>query len=102
MTSAILLLLVAFLVNLVRCDTKMGFVFPPNATLGEEDTTIANITVHFNDSIVVEYNLPNTEGQLYLLQSCYSSIKSMESIGETFYQGDSCKLPPMPVSRSNF
>ncbi|CZR51352.1 uncharacterized protein PAC_01227 [Phialocephala subalpina] len=87
MARATVLLLAVFMANIVRCDTNKGFVFPPNATLGEGDTTIANITVHFNDSMIVEYNLPDTEGQVYLLQSCYASVKSMESIGETFYQG---------------
>lgn len=90
--ASIVLLLAVFLFKLVYCSTDTGFVFPPNATLGEEDTTVANVTVHFNDSMIVEYNLPDTKGQVYLLQSCYASIKSMESTGETFSQGGTCEL----------
>lgn len=95
MVLYIVLLLAACLASRGGCDPNMGFVFPPNATQGSGDQTAANLTVHFNDNITLEYNLPDTDGQIWLYQNCYSSIKAASSEEESsFENSNSCKLPP--------
>jgi hypothetical protein len=76
---------------LARCDTP-GFIFPANDTSG--DATLSDISVHFNDSIVVEYTA-DTGGIVLLSQYCYSS--SQNPYNETYdnpqtlYLSSSCK-----------
>ncbi|KAE8444207.1 hypothetical protein EG329_000804 [Mollisiaceae sp. DMI_Dod_QoI] len=85
-----LLLFALYLVHLGQCDTSMTFIFPPNATKTYTDTRIANISIHFNDNITVEYQLPDTQGQVWLTQSCFASVKAMiNEDGETFSNGNS-------------
>lgn len=89
------LLSTALLLNFVLCDTEMGFIFPPNATEAYDDTTIANISVHFNDNMTLEYQLPDNHGQVAVFQACYASVKAMqEREGSTYEKADTCKFSP--------
>lgn len=99
MALRLLLLAAPLLVKFVLCDTEMGFVFPPNATNAYEDTAVANISVHFNDNITLEYNFPDTNGQVSVFQTCFSSIKAMED-GSTYENVDTCNPShPFPSNR---
>lgn len=92
MVLRIALFVALFVVQLGQCDDSMGFIFPPNATEAYDDTTIANISVHFNDNMTLEYQLPNTEGQLAVSQTCYASVKALESeSGSTYSDTATCK-----------
>ncbi|KUJ22925.1 uncharacterized protein LY89DRAFT_729029 [Mollisia scopiformis] len=85
MALCALLFLTVYLVTFGRCQSSMEFSFPPNATQAYDDTTIANISVHFNDNMILEYQLPDSDGQLAVTQYCYASIKDMENDnGATF------------------
>lgn len=86
-----MLVLLLALVTLGLCDS---FIFPPNATHAEDDTTVASITVHFNDTMTVQYELP-TGGTLAVIQACYPSIKSLNSSSgsyPTYSRTDTCTI----------
>jgi hypothetical protein len=86
------LLSAALLLKLAFCNSEMRFIFPPNATQAYDDTTISNISVRFNDNMTLEYQLPNTDGQVVVFQTCYSSVKAMEEEEGTSYENaDTCK-----------
>jgi hypothetical protein len=77
---------------LARCDDPMGFIFPANAT--RSDPPLDNLTVHFNDNIVVEYT-KGTGGIVLLGQDCFNSSENAnngsESTSQTLYLSSSCK-----------
>lgn len=85
---------ILYLACLARCDGPMGFIFPPNAT--RSNPPLANLTVHFNDNIVVQYT-KGTGGIVLLGQDCFNSSEDLNNESEgtspIFYLSSSCKLP---------
>jgi hypothetical protein len=84
-------LTVISLACLARCDTP-GIIFPANET--SLHTPLSDLTIHFNDSIVVEYT--TGPGEIVLLgQSCYASSQNPQNESsnnpQTFYPSSSCK-----------
>ncbi|KAE9377309.1 hypothetical protein N431DRAFT_480383 [Stipitochalara longipes BDJ] len=78
-----------YFASISRCETP-GFIFPANDTL--LDAPLSDITVHFNDSILIEYT-GNPGGIVLLGQYCYASsqnpLNESSDNPQTFYLSSS-------------